>query len=61
MHSGGRLFQDVYDRDEIVVLREPLSTLFDADHLIQWAHARDAVFHRVRRVTWIASWRRSPG
>ena len=54
-HRGGRLFQDIYDKDEIVVLREPLSTLFDVDHLMQWANARDATFHRVRRSTVIAS------
>jgi hypothetical protein len=47
-HRGGRKFQDNYDKGEIVPLREPLSTLFDVDHLLKWADVNDATFHRVQ-------------
>ena len=46
-HRGGRQFQDNYEKGEIVPLREQLSTLFDVEHLLEWATVNDAVFHQV--------------
>ncbi len=40
--------QDNFDKSEIQPLRAPLDTLLDVDHLMAWAAASDATFHRVR-------------
>ena len=40
--------QDNFDKSEIQPLRAPLETLLDVDHLMDWAAASDAAFHRVR-------------
>ena len=47
-HRGGRQFQDNYGKSEIQPVRAPLETLIDVDHLMAWAAASDAIFHRVR-------------
>ena len=47
MHRGGRGFGDNWRAGQIQPQPAPLGTLFDVDHLVEWAAQRDTILHVV--------------
>ena len=47
VHRGGRGFADNWRAGQIQPQPAPLDTLFDVDHLVEWAARRNTVLHVV--------------